>query len=1094
MSESNDLIINNSLQDISKKIDVVAKNTAEGKKDNPDGLTSKPNTLDSLGKDILDKLDLILKNIKSSNSGNKNDKEDSGSNFLKKLAGNASESAGTEDTTKEEKGGGKDKGDKTPTNKIDIADIKELDKTNGLGFAVLYWKLDEISKKMDTIGEGGEAKKKGGGLGKFFSGLLEGAVGIAAVAVALAVFAGAMMLFSFVDWLPALSGLLMFSLFMTGMLLVAKKIGKEQKTFIDFAVASTILAASIGVFALSVYIAGAIFDSSGVDLGFVKLPPINMMGAIKATVFFLAFLAGVGVVANIANKSNGQFQDFAKASIILSLSLVTFTFALVIVSSVMGGKLDLFGYNLKVDIGNALIGTGIFLGFLVAIAVVARIAGENSKDFTKFATASLILAVSLVAFTLSLVVVSAIISGQSIFGMPPVDINSAIGGVAFFTVFLLAMAGIAILANSFAGNFVLFGATAMLLSISVGLFAISMALVGLIVTGEGGSCGGIEIPKITGGWQSVLIGLGMFTGFILAMIGVSALAGAALIVVGPGALGIMLISGAVLLMSKAMTSAANAVRGGIIYDEEGVEHKVEPITEKEIDEFFKTFGLFVDGFIHLNFLKLIGAMANATVLTPTAAAIALMSTALSSAAEASAKVKEHGGSDQIVQIFDDFKLMVDKIGDLNFIQLAKTVAKAPVLKPTADCIAQIANTLIDAADASKKVQDNGGIENVLTLFSKEDGFLRVVDELVQVANTMDAEGAVVFAIVTRSMTPIVDSIAALVGIIDDAARFAPGQPDADKVPLANESINHLMLGADGKSGFVAIFNSIATNVKGIGKKQAEALTSFEPITNALNNLFDLVKKTTELDPMAMTRGTTNVSMVAELISNIVESLSDIKSKIKPDRINPIIEFLTGGGEYTSGGIDTILNKLADISPIMEKIKIPSGLDANMKTFVKSINYFEDLDKDAFENIDKATSTINKFSHSNLDGFVGQVTSLTEAMKGLGEVISSSSPFAILNEQLDTTCQGMKAINDQVDIMIEHFEKLADKAEKVNKATKKGIFKSFEKLKPDAEASGGEDKDKSIIDILRGWDKDGVVVRTKTPPKKEEKPIAVAFSI
>ena len=126
--------------------------------------------------------------------------------------------------------------------------LMKVDPTMGLGFLLLYWKLDEISQK---IGDGDNKKKKSGGIGSLFKGLLAGAAGLMLLAVALILFAGALILFGIVKWDAALKGMLAFALFVAGCVIIAKKVKQNLADFATFAVGVAILATGLLIFSFA---------------------------------------------------------------------------------------------------------------------------------------------------------------------------------------------------------------------------------------------------------------------------------------------------------------------------------------------------------------------------------------------------------------------------------------------------------------------------------------------------------------------------------------------------------------------------------------------------------------------------------------------------------------------------------------------------------------------------------------------------------------------------------------------------------------------------------------------------------------------------
>lgn len=1060
-----------------------------------EGVTTKAPSSEKLISNVgdeLDKIQVICNNILEKNE-EKDKKDKKGNGFLDGIMGDAKDAAGT----KEDPFTAAGKGTSTPTSKVEVKDLKQLNVNNGLGFAVLYWKLDEISKKLGDDGKG----KKGKGLGKFFSGLLEGAVGIGLIAVSLLVFAGALAVFQFVNWLPAIAGLAMFALFTVGVLEIAKEIGEEQKTLIDFAKGATLMASAIGVFAISLYIAGAIFSFKAIDLGFVKLPPINLPGALLATGIFLLFVWALAGISTVVKTNEGAFTDFAKGSLILCSALAVFAAAVYIVGAIF----DAQGINLgfvtlpPINLVSAIAGTAGFLVFILALAAISKLVSTQEGAFTDFAKGSLLMCVALVAFAGAVWITSAIMSGESIFGLPGVQLGPAIGGVAFFAAFILAMVGIAILANSFAGNFILFGATVAILTATLGLFAIALSASVLAVTGEGGKAGFISIPKFSGGALAALEALGIFTLFIVAFGALSFGASFILPSILLGSAALLAVADTTILMAKAMGNAAAVINGGILSDGEGGEQETKGIDQAGVDLFFSTFQMFVDKFSELQ--KTMGkdlkdAKKAAKLLEPVAITISKISKTLTQASDATHTMNENGGIGDVTELFDGFMTMVmaiDTLGSKK--ELKEMKKKSKYLEPVAGVLADISTTLLQGAESAQNVEPE--TINAIIDMMGEKGFMKIVMGLQEVCEDMDAKSAIIMALVANSMEPLVNAIGGLIGIMDDAARFAPGKEDHHKIEEANQSIDCLMNGeGDGKTGFIAIFNQIADGITLIGPFASKSIEMLKPVVDCLQGLFDVVDKAASLEPGAVDTGLAALEQMTKFISKMVAVLGAMSGNIKPKKITAIHDFFVGEGKYKeNGGLKAILDSLGPIAQkVQEAESIDGGFVNSMLLLTMGINTLTSIDKKALKTFEKLPQSINNLADSKLDKVSKGLKMFAKEYMTLSVAVQAAKtdPFLAMNNSITKVGKSINYINDGLKKMVKNMKSvkrqaddMAAVANKVNKAANKAA-KANAKM---AEAN-------PVYELLQKWDKEGLLVKSTTEKSKEKKdnPMQVSFSI
>ena len=354
--------------------------------------------------------------------------------------------------------GGAKKGEKTfggkKTTKVKpkAEDLLQLSERDALGSLLIATKLDELkdSKKKD---------EKGGGLGDIFKGLLKGVAGIALLAAALVVFAGAAMMFSLVDWGPALVGLVMFTGFVVGAIALSKLMAKNLNDFKTLAIGSAMLSAGLLIFSMALVVtawAAKMIESTGVG---------GMGGLLVILGVYCAFVIGAAALGRILGESTIDLKNLAIGGILLSVGLMVFSLALVVVS--------FLSHLVEID---RCIETLVLYGAFVGGAVLlGSMLGKNSKALQDLAIGSILMAVGLVVFSLSLYVVQEIAS--------KVDIaNNVFPTLALFSGFVILMAALGVLIEGNIASVIAVAVGSILMTASLFLFAATMKYINDNVT------------------------------------------------------------------------------------------------------------------------------------------------------------------------------------------------------------------------------------------------------------------------------------------------------------------------------------------------------------------------------------------------------------------------------------------------------------------------------------------------------------------------------------------------------------------------------------------------------------------------------------
>lgn len=1106
-----DNVANAAMLDVSKNvsqmndsINNLTKTVASQNKENPDGLT----LLTQSGNDRLEELIEQLK-------------DDIGSAFeqLSPLIGSVSSMSDTQkDIQKFQKDGtdileelmvgqqedsaemlaspaGKNNKKNVVTTKPSGIDIlKDLSANDGLGFVALWWKLDEIN---NTLKEGGDGnKKKGGNVGDIFKGLLEGATGIGFLAVALIAFAGALVLFQFVEWGPALAGMVAFGVFTIGMIKIAKQVAKDAQSFVDFAKGALLLSAALAAFGIALLIAGGIF-TSGVHIGLIDIPAVSFQAAFGALASFAAFELGAALLANKLEKDKSSFRDFAQSSLLLAAGLAVFALSLSIASYIFGNGIDLFGVHLKAEWPTAGLAIGYFTAFMIGMGIIARTVGDNGQNFVKFAAGSVLMTVALVTFGLAISFVSGIFgSGSTIPGLgikvqaDPVQSLIAIGE------FLLFIGGVTLLAKiagENVGTLIKFTLASMLMSVSLGLFGLALAIPANLTSGKDIDLFGMKIPGF--GVQDSLVAMGMFLGFVVAFSALAVLANSfmAQIALFSGVASLMSLS--LVMFGFGLAAAVWAVSGG--------DMDLGPLGRFSMEkgnkgllalEALGVMVLFTAAFAALGVgLMYAGpfALLAAGILIPMAAAIILMAQAMSF----SAMLANGGHIEWAGKAYDfptmagiDFKTVFTPFTDMVKALIAATkdigvfaaLGFSVKIMPLAAGVIKVGEATQMTLEVYKKMKDeegliDGGMEKVFM------PFIKILDALVDVAGKLDKNARKSFEVVVQAMVPISDTLKNLVNIIGAYAKFS-GPDGQAKMDTAVTGMDYIMVGASG-GGFVGIMNGIASHLKGMSQKALVASQAMPSITEALSALVNLISS----DAMGklMNAGDMEARMTAmnKMGDFFEDSLIPVLNKIgkKEKNINAAIPIF---GTKEDEGLWGVMTSLAGIMKIDISTTITNAANGITK-FIDSIDNLSSLDNEDIDRMNSLSTSIPDFSkaianftdRSKASEVAQAITEVKVALQGLS---GKSNPFREMNDAINDSAKSLGKLNDRLDDTISKMKKLG-------KETTNAFAKVIDKISASittadiaankAQAAVTGNAVGSIVEtILQDWNAHGVPVR------------------
>ena len=640
----------------------------------------------------------------------------------------------------------------------------------------------------------------------------------------------------------AILALVTFGAFEMGMVGIAKLMKNDGDNFAKFALGSLLMTAALVTFSVGLVIASNIF-ANGINLGpFAKyinggadstVLKVDPIGALAALGTFLAFEMGLAVVARIMGKEVGNFTKFALASIVMSGALVAFSVALVVVSSVLtnGINMDVFGQKVslpKVDMGAAIAGVATFLVFLISMAVLANVAGSLIGQIALFGAVSILLSVSLVAFSVAL-----IMSGTAVFGgeavvfgqkttVPKATGLKALASIPIMVAFLAAFAALGIAAVFVGGPAALAAGVLITISLATILMAKAMMLAGLAITGGEADIEGKKYklaPYNASAVDKMFDVMGVF---------IEKFAEVADDIGIKGAIAVAILGKSVIPIVDAMDKMVDvvikagenheAIMNIVSGDGNLLDHLMDPVL-------YVILGHNLDG---------------------------------------------NGGLASVA----------DKMGFWGAIVL-KQVTKS--LVPIVDAMAKMIDVVIKASenyDSIMKVVngDSNILDHILDpvlyviMGSKLDGS----GGLSYVADQLGYWGAKTLKRVTEAMGPVVDAMGKMVDVVLKAATLeAEGMTTEELVSLAMYNLNLIMIGNGSITGFIPMFVSTAESLQNTSKKAVNAISAMPPMVEALGALVGVVAEAGELDPQKIEVGIFGLNAMTSFLENFIDTIGRI---------------------------------------------------------------------------------------------------------------------------------------------------------------------------------------------------------------------------
>lgn len=857
----------------------------------------------------------------------------------------------------------------------------------------------------------------------------------------------------------AILALVTFGIFEMGMASLAKKISKENGDFANFAAGSLLMSAALVTFSVGLVIASNIF-TNGINVGpFAKyinggadntVLKVDPVGAIAAIGTFLVFELGLAGVARLMGKEVGNFTKFALASIVMSGALVAFSVALVVVSSVLtnGINMDVFGQKIslpKVDMGAAIAGVATFLVFLISMAVLANVAGSLIGQIALFGAVSILLSVSLVAFSVALIMAgTAVFGGEAvIFGqkttVPVATGLKAIAAIPIMAVFLAAFAALGIAAVYVGGPAALAAGVMIVIAGATILMAKAMMLAGLAITGGEAEIEGKKYqlaPYDAPAVDMMFEAMGVFIEKFSVIAGEIGVKGAVAVAI----LGVALfpIIGAMKDMVDVVIKAGEnheAMMKIVSGDGNLLDHLMDPVL-------YVILGHNLDGKGGLSSVADKMGFWGAIVLRQVTKSLIPIIDAMGKMIDV--VIKASNNYDSIIKIANGNSSVLDHLMD-------------PVL--------------------------------YVILGSKLDG----TGGLSYVADQLGYWGAKTLTVVTEAMIPIIEAMDKMIDVVEKAATLGtPDMPIETLVSISMYNLGLIMEGAPGLRGFIPMFVSTAESLQNTSKNAVAAISAMPPMVEALGDLVGVVAKAGELDPQKISTGIFGLNAMTNFLENFIDTIG----RIIPGGVGGFFKKLGGGDpieklkdahKYLQPGGEfyVLFQDLANIAKNFDgkgfenlgKVSVVSSFTTGM--LESSVNF-----KDIMSNI---STGLKKFTNP------APIDAIANSLQKLTEVKDIGTKFDPIYELVEKQIALHSVASD--------LEKIASSYEKMGAADKLGRLptdfsgnmqepsipeqKAQSEVRREVEPSSSGGELSFIATVLGEWREEGVKVYSASADNGKE---------
>ena len=759
---------------------------------------------------------------------------------------------------------------KTNPDERNKAVLKNLPYNEGIGFALIINKLEEIIGIMKNGDNGGDDKGGGGkGIGNFFKKLdfssLMGA------AVALLAFAGALAIaetFGISEQSLWLLGL--FTAFTLGFIALSKRVNAEIDTISQMAITSLIMSGALLAFSAAVYLSGFIYQKM-TENGLLLFAGI-------ALGVFTVFAVGVAGLGKIVDKNKNDYINLALGTLIMAGAVVAFAGAFYFLGFMTQKIMDAGLYE------SAKTGLAAFIVFAAAVALLGRITNNNMQAYIGLGLGTVLMSGALFLFSYSLTYAAKQMQEIITTGL----IGYAIGALVAFAIFAAGVAVLGHFLTASLGAFIALSVGTVLMTGSLLLFSWSIVKVSEFMETAMGRIG------------SIIAGIVTF----IAIIAITGVLGAAMIPAIPSFL--ILTVGTLLMSTSLLLFAATVMTISKVFQDS------KTVTLRVIS----ALGSFA-AIVALASLIGIGTILAIPGLTLLSTASMLLASSMLSMAivynvglvgidRAIKKIGRENIKIIMADLSDTFSLIVDKLSSVVGLGFLKSLASVALVKQMTDSVSSIMrsfsrffNDLLKMDLSPEKIAHAEQMTGIMTN-ALED----IVTTLAENSKDMSNRSRKAMKTISESIKPIVDSLSGLTNLVTYYSK-----PENVITNEARQNIEKNM------SVLVHILDkSIIKTISDIKGKKLPKGEKLEELSSGINSLVDI---STTLNKLSFTE---NHRLA---FTTFVETLADTSKQYNK------LSFATSSFKFIAKIFESLdkmnISKLTDLDLALKQVNIAEGI-------------------------------------------------------------------------------------------------------------------------------------------------------------------------
>ena len=759
---------------------------------------------------------------------------------------------------------------KTNPDERNKAVLKNLPYNEGIGFALIINKLEEIIGIMKNGDNGGDDKGGSGkGIGNFFKKL--DFSGLMGAAVALLAFAGALAIaetFGISEQSLWLLGL--FTAFTLGFIALSKRVNAEIDTISQMAKTSLIMSGALLAFSAAVYLSGFIYQKM-TENGLLLFAGI-------ALGVFTVFAVGVASLGKIVDKNKNDYINLALGTLIMAGAVVAFAGAFYFLGFMTQKIMDAKLYE------SAKTGLAAFIVFAAAVALLGHITKNNMQAYIGLGLGTVLMSGALFLFSYSLTYAAEQMKEIIDNGL----IWYAIGALVAFAIFAAGVAALGHFLTASLGAFIALSVGTVLMTGSLLLFSWSIVKVSEFMETAMGRIG------------SIIAGIVTF----IAIIAITGVLGAAMIPAIPSFL--ILTVGTLLMSTSLLLFAATVMTISKVFQDS------KTVTLRVISA-LGSFAAIV-ALASIIGLGTILAIPGLTLLST--ASMLLAGSMLSMAVvynvglvgidRAIKKIGRENIKIIMADLSDTFSLIVDKLSSVVGLGFLKSLASVALVKQMTDSVSSIMrsfsrffNDLLKMDLSPEKIAHAEQMTGIMTN-ALED----IVTTLAENSKDMSNRSRKAMKTISESIKPIVDSLSGLTNLVTYYSK-----PENVITNEARQNIEKNM------SVLVHILDkSIIKTISDIKGKKLPKGEKLEELSSGINSLVDI---STTLNKLSFTE---NHRLA---FTTFVETLADTSKQYNK------LSFATSSFKFIAKIFESLdkmnISKLTDLDLALKQVNISEGI-------------------------------------------------------------------------------------------------------------------------------------------------------------------------